>query len=213
VLVSQEAPNPLASGEAVADIWTPGKPANAKWTAFINSQVAQFKQLNGAVLWRPFVEVNGNHFGSAFTPAQNVSLFQYTHDYAISQGLNNVLWVFNLNYWDPNRLASQYYPGSNYVDIVSLDSYPPDSNSDNVYNFYLTTGKPIMFAEAGVNGNGAAYSGNNSTMLATVKSSFPKAFAVMVWCQTWALMDQGGEDAFMSDPAIITLSDVPAAFR
>jgi len=98
------------------------------------------------------------------------------------------------------------------VDIVSLDSYPPDANSDNVYNFYLTTGKPIMFAEAGVNGGGAAWSGNNSTVLAAIKNSFPKAFAVLIWCQTWALDDQSGEDAFMSDPALVTLSDVPSAF-
>jgi len=212
VLVTQEPINPFASGEAVTDIWVPGTTTNNKWKAYLDTQVALFKQIKGAVIWRPFPEPNGNHFGSQFTPAQFQIFWQYTHDYMISQGLNNVLWVFNLNYWDPHRQASQWYPGSAYVDIVSLDSYPPDSNSDNVYNFYLTTGKPIMFAEAGVNGNGAAHSGNNSTILATVKSSFPKAFAVVVWCQTWALMDQGGEDAFMSDPAIITLSDVPAAF-
>ena len=212
VLVSQEPANPFASGEAVTDIWTAGTNANTKWKAYLDTQVALFKQINGAVMWRPFPEPNQGHFGSQFTPAQFQTFWQYTHNYMVSQGLTNVLWVFNLNYWDPHDQASQWYPGNAYVDIVSLDSYPPDANSDNVYNFYVTTGKPIMFAEAGVNGGGAAWSGNNSTVLATIKNSFPKAFAVMIWCQTWALDDQSGEDTFMSDPALVTLSDVPSSF-
>jgi hypothetical protein len=212
VLVSQEPINPFASGEAIADIWTPGTNANTKWKAYLDTQVALFKQITGTVMWRPFPEPNGNHFGDQFTPAQFQTFWQYTHTYMVSQGLTNVLWVFNLNYWDPNNQASQWYPGDAYVDIVSIDSYPPDSNSDNVYNFYLTTGKPIMFAEAGVNGLGLPFTGNNSTVLSTIKSSFSKAFAVVVWCQTWALQDQAGEDAFMTDPAVVTLSDIPAAF-
>jgi len=213
VLVSQEAPIPWSSGEPVTDTYTTGTNANNNWNAYLNSQIALFKQLNGTVMWRPFIEPNGNHFGSQFTPAQFQTLWQYTYNYCKSKGLNNVLWVFNLNYWDPNKQASQWYPGNAYVDIVSVDSYPPDSNSNNAYNFFVTTGKPIMFAEVGVDGGGAAYSGDYSTVLATVKSSFPKVFAMVVWCQTWQLSQQGGEGAFMSDPAIVTLSDIPAAFK
>jgi hypothetical protein len=68
-----------------------------------------------------------------------------------------------------------------------------------------------MYAEVGVNSPTNSGSGDYTTVLATIKANFPKVFAVVVWCQGWALSLQGGEDAFMSDPAIITLSDVPAA--
>jgi Glycosyl hydrolase family 26 len=215
VLVSQEPINPFASGEAVTDIWTPGTNANNKWKSYLNTQVALFKQLNGPVLWRPFPEPNENHFGSQFTPAQFVLFWQYTHDYCVSQGLNNVLWVFNLNYWDPKRFASQWYPGSAYVDIVSLDSYPPDSNSNNIYNFYLTTGKPIIFAEVGGNSNTSAErpgTFDNSTILAAVKASFPQAVAIVYWCQNEGLAQQQGPSAVLNDPAVVTLSDLPTAF-
>jgi hypothetical protein len=219
VLVTQEPIVPWSSGEAVTDTYTAGTNANKNWNAYLNSQVALFKQINGAVMWRPFPEPNGgSHFGSQFTPAQFVTFWQYTYNYMKAQGLSNVLWVFNLNYWDARNGATKFsggdwYPGAGYVDIVSVDSYPPDSNSTLTYNWMVTTGKPIMFAEAGVNGSNTANSGNNDTgVLNAVKSGFPKAFAIVIWCQNWALPLQGGESAFMNDPAIITLSDVPAAF-
>ncbi len=53
---------------------------------------------------------------------------------------------------------------------------------------------------------------DNSALLGIIKANFPKIFAVVPWCQNFALPLQLGESAFMSDPAIITLSDVPAAF-
>jgi hypothetical protein len=215
VLVTQEPINPFASGEAVTDIWVPGTTTNNKWKAYLDTQVALFKQIKGAVIWRPFPEPNGNHFGSQFTPAQFQIFWQYTHDYMVSRGLNNVLWMFNLNYWDPHNEASRWYPGSAYVDIVSLDSYPPDSNSNNVYNFYLTTDKPIMFAEVGGNSDNSAErpgSFDNSTILAAVKARFPKAVAIVYWCQNEGLAQQKDASAVLNDPAVVTLSDVPAAF-
>jgi hypothetical protein len=122
VLDSQEACVPWSSGEAVTDIYTVGTTANKNWNSFLNAQIAMLKQLIGPVLWRPFIEVNGNHFGSQFTPAQFKLAWQYTVNYCKSQGLSNVLYVFSLNYYDPNNQASQWYPGNAYVDIVSLDS-------------------------------------------------------------------------------------------
>lgn len=237
------------SGNAPA-IWTPGSPANTTWLNFLNNYAIKLlNQVKGTVLWRPIPECNGNHFGAKLDPngpfttlnAQyNVSLFQYTHDYCMGllsgqplpaglKPLSNVLWMLNLNYWDPNDFAPAYYPnnpapasgspggpfyqpinGQNYVDVVSLDSYPPDANSGNVYNFYLTTGKPIIFAEAGYTGNAVANGGNNDTMLNNLKPLFPKVCAVVVWCQQWALPQQGGESAFMTDANVLTLSDLPA---
>jgi len=94
VLVSQEPIIPWSSGEAVTDTYTPGTNANKNWNAYLQTQAAMFKQLNGAVLWRPFPEPNGgDHFGSQFTPAQFVTFWQYTYNYMASLGVNNILWV------------------------------------------------------------------------------------------------------------------------
>ena len=41
-----------------------------------------------------------------------------------------------------------------------------------------------------------------------IKRTFPKTFAIMIWYQTWALPDQAGESAFMTDPAVITLANL-----
>jgi beta-mannanase len=200
--------------------------ARAGWHR--GAQVAQFKKINGTVIWRPFAEFNGTgHFGSQFTPAQFQQFWIYTYNYMHAQGVNNVLYAFDLNDWDrQNNTAAcgnafctgaNWYPGNAYVDLTAMDSYPPGENGTTydtvMYNYFVSTGKPFFFFEAGVSGNPGVNSGNNDTgVLNVVKSEFPKAFAVVIWCQQWALDSQNGESAVMTDPAIVTLSDVPAAF-
>jgi hypothetical protein len=225
VVVTQNPAIPWTSGEAVTDTYTPGTNANNKWNTYLDAQVAWFKQLHGAVIWRPFGEPNfPGHFGTQFTPAQLVLLWKYTHDYFASKGVTNVLWMLNLNAWDVRNhgstyySGSDYYPGSAYVDIVSLDSYPPKPSwgwVNTVYNFLVTTGKPIIFAEVGSNPNDSAVVVNtfdNSTILNMVKANFPKVVGMLFWCFNQGIAKQNGASTLMSDPAIITLSDVPAAF-
>jgi len=72
-----------------------------------------------------------------------------------------------------------------------------------------------MYAEVGVhssdNSSVTQQTYDNSTILATIKANFPKIFGVLLWCQNYALPLQEGESAFMNDPAIVTLSDLPAS--
>jgi len=84
-----------------------------------------------------------------------------------------------------------------------------------MYNFMVSTGKPFIFAEVGGNSNTSAEglgSFDNSTILATVKAKFSKTVAIVYWCQTEGLAQQKGASTVLSDPAVITLSDLPAAF-
>lgn len=221
VLVSQSPLSPLSSGEAYSDVHTPGTAAYIKWHAFLDKQIAKFKQINGTVIWRPFIELNGKW--SWWVSNQNQYqadfklIWQQMHDYFAANGVTNVLWLFNVNDWDSGADVSAWYPGNAYVDVVSLDAYPPNAKGDApVYDALVATGKPIMYAEVGVhNSNNSIISQltyDNSSLLAIIKANFPKIFAVVPWCQNFALPLQLGESAFMSDPAVITLSDVPAAF-
>jgi hypothetical protein len=83
-----------------------------------------------------------------------------------------------------------------------------------VYQALVATGKPVMYAEVGVydsdNSKVTRHTFDNSAILETIKANFPKAFAVVIWCQNYALPLQDGESAFMNDPAIVTLGDLPA---
>jgi beta-mannanase len=219
-LVSQSPQDPLkkVSG-SYADVHTPGTAAYIQWHSYLDTQIAKFKQINGAVIWRPFIELNGRW---SWWPGQNPAdfkiIWQQMHDYFAANGVTNVLWLFNVNTSASSAAVTSWYPGDTYVDIVSLDAYPPTVGQDTpVYDALVATGKPVMYAEAGVhspnNSHVSQQTYDSSTILATIKANFPKIFAVVIWCQNYALPRQLGESTFMSDPAIITLSDVPAAIR
>jgi Glycosyl hydrolase family 26 len=219
VLVSQSPLNPLATAEPYANVHTPGTPAYVKWHSYLDKQIAKFKQINGPVIWRPFIELNGSW--SWWVPNQNQNqadfklIWQQMHDYFAANGVNNILWLFSVNTWDSSANVTAWYPGSAYVDLVGIDAYPPGVKGDTpVYDALVATGKPVMYAEVGVhnsdNSTVTQHAYDNSTILATIKASFPKAFAVVIWCQNYALPLQEGESAFMNDPAIVTLSDLRA---
>jgi len=202
------------------DIYTPGTALNAKWNAYLDTIAAQLKAINGPVLFRPFVEVNGNWVWWGAQPtAQFVALYQYTYNRIVkTDGVNNALWIYNVNIFSGNYTGDGngnggYYPGSAYVDIVSEDAYPPAAN-DPTYAALATLGKPIILAEAGVNSpdnsSGAPYSGDNSKLLAVVKASYPKVVAIVLWCQNYSLSEQQGDEEFMTDAATISRADLPA---
>ncbi|MGC2462751.1 MAG: glycosyl hydrolase, partial [Steroidobacteraceae bacterium] len=206
VLVSQSPKSPLANGEPYADVHTPGTAAYVKWHSFLDEQIAKFKQINGTVIWRPFIELNGKW--SWWVPDQNQDqadfkiIWQQMHDYFAANGVNNILWLFNVNDWDSSADVTAWYPGSAYVDLVSLDAYPPGAKGDTpVYDALVATGKPVMYAEVGVhssnNSSVSQHSYDTSTILATINANFPKIFAVVIWCQNYALPLQEGESAFM----------------
>jgi mannan endo-1,4-beta-mannosidase len=200
------------SSSNFAQLTQPGTAAYTAWYKLLDNQIAQLKQINGPVLYRPFVELNGSW---SWWEQQNqttfITVWQQMHDYFVSKGVTNVLWVYNVNTSVGNY--TQYYPGSAYVDIVSWDSYPPVAG-DPTYAALATLNKPIMIAETGVhspnNSIVSLFAGDNSQLLATVKSSFPKVFAVVVFCQHWGLPEQNGEAAFMNDSAVLALSELPS---
>lgn len=195
-----------------AQITQPGTAGYVTWYQMLDAQIALLKAINGPVLYRPFVELNGNWFwwGDQNT-AQFIAVWQQMHAYFASKGVTNVLWVYNVNTGTGNY--TQYYPGAAYVDVVSWDAYPPTSG-DPTYTALAALGKPIMLAETGVespNNNAVApFSGDNSQLLATVKANFPKVIALVIFCQNWALSEQNGAAALMNDPATIAMSDLPS---
>jgi mannan endo-1,4-beta-mannosidase len=180
----------------------PGTAAYVAWYKLMDEQIAMLKQINGPVIYRPFVELNGNwSWWGQKDPATFQLVWQQMHDYYASKGVTNVLWLYNVNEDLGNYTV--YYPGADYVDVVSWDSYPPDANDGGWYSALATLGKPIILAEVGI-------VGDYSALPALVSTHYPLVKAIVVWCQKWALSVNSGASAFMNDPSMIAQSDLPS---
>ncbi|HYP15761.1 MAG TPA: glycosyl hydrolase [Opitutus sp.] len=92
----------------------------------IDAIAVQLKRLQDAkvpVLWRPLHEAEGGWFWwGAKGPEACKALWRVMYDRLTNlHGLNNLIWVWN-------SINPAWYPGDEYVDIVSMDSYPGNFN-------------------------------------------------------------------------------------
>ncbi|MBM2614098.1 glycosyl hydrolase [Actinoplanes sp. LDG1-06] len=140
---------------------TGGTALNQTWRSRMAEVVPYLRQLKDAgvpVLWRPFHEMNEtwNWWGGRPGANGGSKIFQQMKDYFDSQGLDNLIWVWNVQD-NPAGGWSQYYPGSNYVDVVSLDVWykglPSTSDYQQIQS--IAAGKPIAIAEMGKMPTGA----------------------------------------------------------
>jgi mannan endo-1,4-beta-mannosidase len=136
-------------------IVTGGTALNQTWRARMAEVVPYLRQLRDAgvpVLWRPFHEMNEtwNWWGARPGANGGAKIFQQMKDYFDSQGLDNLIWVWNVQD-NPAGGWSSYYPGSGYADVVSLDAwyknYPSAADYQQIQA--IAAGKPIAIAELG----------------------------------------------------------------
>jgi len=121
------------SGSPVAAIKSGGS-KNADYLAYLDEVATIISSINGPVLYRPFHEINGNWFwwNGSDRRADMILVWQQTVDYLRNtKGLHNILFVLNFDangeLGDSNygsQALSTWWPGSNYVDIISIDYYP-----------------------------------------------------------------------------------------
>ncbi|WNV84648.1 glycosyl hydrolase [Umezawaea sp. Da 62-37] len=139
------------------ELVTDGTALNNAWKTRMNQTVQYFQQLKDAgipVLFRPQHEMNEGWAWWGGRPGANGSrkLFQITHDYLVGKGLDNIVWVWNVkDVAGGASRASEYYPGDQYVDLVTLDVWVQYFPSTEWYNAIQTIahGKPIALAEVG----------------------------------------------------------------
>jgi mannan endo-1,4-beta-mannosidase len=138
-----------------------GQPMNNKWKERIDTIVPYLRDLqyNGVeVLWRPLHEINAEWCWWCGRPDHSPKLYQITHDYMTHEkGLKNLIWVWNVKDLTPTTTISsttleftKYYPGDNYVDVVSLDPWNHGFTQE-IYSATLAVanGKPIGIGETG----------------------------------------------------------------
>jgi hypothetical protein len=198
----------------------PGTVEYTRWQAFLALLVSEFKAINGPIIVRPFPELNSDwKWWGVQPPAQFIAVWQQMVMYVRNAGVTNVLWCLNFGatalpagYPDLGAVVRAYYPGDAYVDIVSLDSYPPSPANSAAIAALTATGKPVIFSEMGaVKGPIPAqeFSGDTSAALAALISNYPQVVAAVVWPGTEALPVQNGMDAFMANPKIVNLTGLP----
>jgi len=122
-----------------------GSTAYTQINAGIDLIAVELKKLNDAgvsVLWRPLHEASGNNGDGWFwwgrprtdgVPQSFAQILLWRHIYdrlTNYHGLHNLLWV-----WNGQNAA--WYPGDEYVDIVSHDIY--DSTDNKTYKSQIST--------------------------------------------------------------------------
>lgn len=200
------------------ELISPGTEINRRWRTMLQNVANVLQELKNRhiiVLWRPLHEMNGGWFWwgndkAWFTASEFRSIWIDMHRFlTIEKKLDNILFVYSPNYkYSPSQKDTDYYyPGSEYVDVISIDYYNDTLADLNLFgglDKLSSLGKPIGM-ESGPNkqGNGSF---SNLTYLGHTAS--PIAY-VLVW-HSWennrvALIDCQHLSEFFANPRVITL--------
>jgi hypothetical protein len=220
------------------------------WVAGMERLLTFFRGLNGPCICRCYIEFNrsGPQWWAAIngtnsmTAAQFAHLWHMTTAYVASGGVSrvpvtNVLWAFNLSGGHstaPTDFTSVYndatYPASAWININTLDHYPPDGggqgtyagngfSDSNIINQFTTSAPstPIMYAETSsvVGSCGVANQTDpNTYVMNYIKTTYPNVVGANFWCWQEAIWQQnpGGNTAnnLMINPYAITLNKLPS---
>ena len=138
------------------DLLTPGTALHQRWCAQVDALVPHFKKLEQArvpLLWRPFHELNGTWFwwGGRRGEFGTAALYKLMFDRLVKHHqIKNLLWIWSVDRPEGTSLKfEECWPGSEYVDILSLDCYREFKPSYYDDLLKLANGKPIALAEVG----------------------------------------------------------------
>ena len=201
-------------GVDLPDLLREGTSANAAWIQELDQIAAGLRRLSDAgvvVLWRPFMEMNGDWFWwGGKPPSDFVALWRHMFSYFTQvRHLHNLIWIYSPNM---GKKAGDYYPGAGYVDLVGIDAYTDHVDPDHIRGFgeLLKTGKPAGFGEFGPHGpenppGTYPFTGFSRGLAA----NFPQAVFFMSWNENWSPARNLETREFYNDPALVTRDDLP----
>lgn len=207
---------PSAAFHSLTD---PSSAAYRQWHSQLDTYAAALHTLTDSghvVLFRPFIEINGNwNWYGAENAADFIAVWKDMHDYlTITKGVKNLLWIYNVN----QNVGSymDYYPGSNYVDIVGMDLYQSSpvsaANAGSMYSQLVATGKPVIIPEIGLSASGPAnYTQDDMVIINSIKTSLPNVVAFVAFNGGFSIGNQNNAAALMNDPWIVNASNLPSS--
>jgi mannan endo-1,4-beta-mannosidase len=189
--------------EQFREVLTPGTRLHSRWLAQVDSVAFYLKQLQDAkvpVLWRPYHEMNGDWFwwGGRVGEYSTADLYRQLFDrYVNYHKLNNLIWVWNVDRPStPIRKFSNFYPGNEYLDILSLDVYGSDFNPDYYDSLkVLSHGKPMLLGEVG------------NPPAPEVMDAQPDWTSWVIWAGMARNLSKKEYQVLFNDPRILTQDD------
>lgn len=123
----------------------PGGENHKKFTTWLDKAATFFlslkdkKEKNIPILFRPFHELTGGWFwwgkGNC-TPEEFKTLWKFTFEYLQKKGVHNLIYIYNTSSFKTEEEFLENYPGSDYTDILSFDSY--QNNDDKNGEKFIT---------------------------------------------------------------------------
>lgn len=117
----------------------PGGENHQKFTSWLNKAASFFLSLkdkkgkNIPILFRPYHELTGGWFwwgkGNC-TPEEFKTAWKFTFDYLQKKGVHNLIYVYNTSSFSTKEDFLTNYPGDDFADIISFDSYQNNDDKD-----------------------------------------------------------------------------------
>ena len=141
-----------------------------KWLDRVANYLYTLKTEDGElipIIFRPWHEHTGDWFWwgqNQCTTEQYKALWQLTHNYLTSKGLNNLVWAYSPNLGADKKKYMERYPDDKFVDLLGIDIYDFDETNSNSYiantkatlkfmtELSTERKKPIAFTETGLCG-------------------------------------------------------------
>lgn len=149
ITISWHSNNPLTDGNA----WDttpkslasalPGGTSHEKYKAWLDEAAKYLLTLKDnkgdliPILYRPFHELTGTWFWwckNNGSPEEFKALWKFTVEYFQKKGVHNLIYVYNTADFSSKEDFMEYYPGPDFVDILSFDKYQySDPTKDNSF--------------------------------------------------------------------------------
>lgn len=148
------------SDEQWKELTTIGTPLYEKWRKQMDKLALYLKkmeELNIPIIFRPYHEMNGSWFWWGGRQGEDgyIKLWKQLYNYYTKDHkLNNLIWVWSPD--NPKHGLKEFYPGDEFVDMVSCDIYPKkDTNvvyGQHIYDqiVEIAGDKPIGIGECSI---------------------------------------------------------------
>lgn len=196
------------TGAPVAAI-KPGGSHHSNYRAYLDDVAAFIYSIGAPVIYRPLHEMNGDWFwwNGADRAADLILVWQDTVDYLRNtKGLTNILFSWNIHGAVGNggvtdnatTAYSTWWPGANYVDLVSMDLYDSGVSPTLLRNGFswkswqallkiaVANDKPIYMAEIGSSTGSQAIAGFWQDACFEHINAYPGCSALCLWTTEWA---------------------------
>lgn len=117
----------------------PGGENHQKFTSWLDKAAVFFLSLkdtkgrNIPILFRPYHELTGGWFWwgkENCTPDEFKTAWKFTFEYLQKKGVHNLIYVYNTSSFGTKEDFLKNYPGDNFADIISFDSYQNNNDPD-----------------------------------------------------------------------------------